>query len=119
MRVERRGKVRVASRVTRLLVCSLAALAAAFGVGTVAHSQAPPLVRVDGGQLQGAYAYMDQIAALQWVRRNIVAFGGNPNNVTVFEFRPDGSAGAGPDARKARLDVTELATESGRRSDYR
>ncbi len=29
-----------------------------------------------------------------------------------------GSAGAGPDPRKARLDVTQLNTESGKRSDY-
>jgi len=35
----------------------------------------------------------------------------------IFEFRPDGSAGSGPDSRKARLDVTELATESGKRAD--
>jgi para-nitrobenzyl esterase len=35
-----------------------------------------------------------------------------------FEFRPDGSAGAGPDPRKARLDVTQLNTESGKRSDF-
>jgi len=42
----------------------------------------------------------------------------NPGRDLIFEFRPDGSAGAGPDPRKARLDVTQLATESGKRSDY-
>ena len=27
---------------------------------------------------------MDAIGALQWVKRNISAFGGDPNNVTIF-----------------------------------
>jgi para-nitrobenzyl esterase len=35
----------------------------------------------------------------------------------IFDFRPDGSAGAGPDPRKSRLDVMQLNTEAGKRAD--
>lgn len=38
----------------------------------------------DRAPASGDYGIMDQQFALKWVRRNIVAFGGNPENVTVF-----------------------------------
>jgi para-nitrobenzyl esterase len=63
----------------------------------------PALSREHPDETKGNYAYMDQIAALQWVRRNIAAFGGDPGNVTIFGFSAGGvsvhSMLASPQAR--------------------
>lgn len=49
--------------------------------GTFAHPQLSSAPE-DGGLL-GNYGYMDQLAALQWIQRNALAFGGDPDNVTL------------------------------------
>ncbi len=49
--------------------------------GYMAH---PLLSEESGYGGSGNYGQMDLIAALKWVKRNIAAFGGNPENVTIF-----------------------------------
>ena len=50
-------------------------------MGLFAH---PLLSRESPQGASGNYLFLDMIASLEWVKRNIAAFGGDPENVTIF-----------------------------------
>jgi para-nitrobenzyl esterase len=49
--------------------------------GFLAH---PALTAESGYGSSGNYGILDMVASLEWVQRNIEAFGGDPGNVTIF-----------------------------------
>jgi para-nitrobenzyl esterase len=55
----------------------------AYRLGPLGFMADPELTKEQGGH-SGNYGLLDQIAGLKWVKRNIAAFGGNPNKVTIF-----------------------------------
>jgi para-nitrobenzyl esterase len=55
-----------------------------YRLGALGFFAHPALSRESEHGVSGNYGLLDQIAALHWVRDNIAAFGGNPNNVTIF-----------------------------------
>jgi para-nitrobenzyl esterase len=50
-------------------------------IGLLAH---PALSKESPDGVSGNYLFLDLIASLQWIQRNISAFGGDPGNVTIF-----------------------------------
>ena len=55
-----------------------------YRVGIFGFMAHPALTRESPNHSSGNYGFLDQVAALKWVRENIAGFGGDPNNVTIF-----------------------------------
>jgi para-nitrobenzyl esterase len=58
-------------------------VSANYRVGLFGFFAHPDLTAESPRKASGNYGLMDQVAALQWVQRNIAAFGGDPGNVTI------------------------------------
>jgi para-nitrobenzyl esterase len=54
-----------------------------YRVGVMGFMAHPELSKESGYDASGNYGFLDQIAALKWIKTNIDAFGGDPDNVTI------------------------------------
>ncbi len=67
---------------TNLVRRGIVVVAIQYRLGALGFLSTPALSAGQGGH-SGNYGLMDQIRALQWVRNNIAAFGGDPRHVTI------------------------------------
>ncbi|MBN1951938.1 MAG: carboxylesterase family protein [Bacteroidales bacterium] len=56
----------------------------AYRLGVLGFLAHPELSAESENRVSGNYGLLDQIEALKWVQKNIAAFGGDPENVTIF-----------------------------------
>jgi para-nitrobenzyl esterase len=56
----------------------------AYRVGPLGFLAHPGLSAETGNHVSGNYGLLDMVAGLQWIQKNIAAFGGNPRRVTIF-----------------------------------
>ncbi len=55
-----------------------------YRLGRLGFFAFPALSKEHPEEPKGNYAFMDQVASLKWLKENIAAFGGDPNNITIF-----------------------------------
>lgn len=56
----------------------------AYRVGQLGFLAHPELSAENPNKVSGNYGLLDMIAGLQWIQKNIAAFGGDPKKVTIF-----------------------------------
>jgi para-nitrobenzyl esterase len=56
----------------------------AYRVGNLGFLAHPELTAESPQHVSGNYGLLDMIAALQWIKKNAAAFGGDPDKVTIF-----------------------------------
>ena len=56
----------------------------AYRVGILGFLAHPELSAESPDHVSGNYGLLDMIAALQWIKQNVAAFGGDPDKVTIF-----------------------------------
>lgn len=56
----------------------------AYRVGQLGFLAHPELSKENPHNVSGNYGLLDMIAGLQWIQKNITAFGGDPDKVTIF-----------------------------------
>lgn len=55
-----------------------------YRVGQLGCLTLPELSEENPNHVSGNYGLLDQIAGLEWIKRNIAKFGGNPDQITIF-----------------------------------
>jgi para-nitrobenzyl esterase len=61
----------------------IVALTVNYRLGVFGFLAHPELTKESPNHASGNYGLLDQVAALQWVQKNIAAFGGDPRKVTI------------------------------------
>lgn len=56
----------------------------AYRVGPLGFLAHPELSAENPNRVSGNYGILDMVAGLQWIQKNIAAFGGDPGKVTIF-----------------------------------
>lgn len=54
-----------------------------YRVGIFGFMAHPELSKESSKNSSGNYGFLDQMEALKWIQKNITAFGGDPNNITI------------------------------------